>query len=94
MASKQRGNPKIQALAEKNRSAADDHVALVVPDRLVRGLVPGDFEAVGPPAADLRVYRRTPEDVRRCPDGVPAPGTPYLSAGPVTATLEGCEETR
>ena len=67
-----------------------EHTLLVVPDRQVRGVVPPGWERVGPQVADMQVFALRPDEPRPCPAGRPAPGTPYLAAGPVHAVLEGC----
>lgn len=73
-------------------SVADWHTLVVLPRHLARATLPEGWVRVGPQAADLAVYRLHPDQPRPCPDGRPAPGSPYLSAGPVHATLVGCPE--
>lgn len=73
-------------------SAADAHTLVVAPRRQPPPAPADAWTRVGPPAADLVVYRWRPGEPRPCPQGRPAPGTPYLSAGPVHAALVGCVE--
>lgn len=72
-------------------SPADAHTLVVSFMRQAPPTPRADWVAVGPPAAELVVYRWRPDQPRPCPQGQPGPGTPYLSAGPVHAALVGCD---
>jgi len=75
---------------EPDGSDADRYTLVVVPQRQGQGAVPAGWTRIGPPAADLAVYAPPQRDPLPCPGGSPAPGSPYLSAGPVQAQLVGC----